>query len=51
MDFEKSGILNLVNINLFYFSIKEEMFYLTMYSAHFIYGYMVSDMAKDYSDS
>ena len=27
------------------------MFYLTMYSVHFIYGYMASDMVKDYSDS
>ena len=27
------------------------MFYLTMYSTHFIYGYMASDMVKDHSDS
>ena len=29
------------------------MFYLTTHSAHFIYGYMASDiiMAKDHSDS
>ena len=28
------------------------MFYLMMYSTHFIYGYMVSDiMVKDHSDS
>ena len=30
---------------------KEEMFYLTTHSTHFIYGYMVSDMVKDHSDS
>ena len=30
-----------------------EMFYLTMHSTHFIYGYMASDiiMVKDHSDS
>ena len=27
------------------------MFYLTTHSAHFIYGYMASDMVKDHSDS
>ena len=27
------------------------MFYLTTHSTHFIYGYMASDMVKDYSDS
>ena len=28
------------------------MFYLTMHSTHYIYGYMVSDiMVKDHSDS
>ena len=27
------------------------MFYLSMHSTHFIYGYMVSDMVKDHSDS
>ena len=27
------------------------MFYLTMHLTHFIYGYMVSDMVKDHSDS
>ena len=27
------------------------MFYLTMHSTHFIYGYMVSDMVKEHSDS
>ena len=27
------------------------MFYLTTYSTYFIYGYMASDMVKDYSDS
>ena len=27
------------------------MFYLMMHSTHFIYGYMVSDMVKDHSDS
>ena len=28
------------------------MFYLTMHSTHFIYGYMVSDnMVKDHADS
>ena len=27
------------------------MFYLTMHSTHFTYGYMVSDMVKDHSDS
>ena len=27
------------------------MFYLTMHSTHFIYGYMASDMVKDHSDS
>ena len=27
------------------------MLYLTMHSTHFIYGYMVSDMVKDNSDS
>ena len=30
---------------------KKEMFYLTMHSTHFIYGYMASDMVKDDSDS
>ena len=30
---------------------KKEMFYLTMHSTHFIYGYMASDMVKDHSDS
>ena len=32
---------------------KKEMFYLTTYSTHFIYGYMASDiiMVKDHSDS
>ena len=27
------------------------MFYLMTHSTHFIYGYMVSDMVKDHSDS
>ena len=27
------------------------MFYLTIHSTHFIYGYMASDMVKDHSDS
>ena len=27
------------------------MFYLTMHSTHFIYGYMASNMVKDHSDS
>ena len=27
------------------------MFYLTTHSTHFTYGYMVSDMVKDHSDS
>ena len=27
------------------------MYYLTTHSTHFIYGYMVSDMVKDHSDS
>ena len=26
---------------------RKEMFYLTMYSTHFIYGYMVSDNGKE----
>ena len=30
---------------------RKEMFYLTIHSTHFIYGYMVSDMVKDHSDS
>ena len=30
---------------------RKEMFYLMMESTHFIYGYMASDMVKDYSDS
>ena len=30
---------------------RKEMFYLTTHSTHFIYGYMVSDMVKDHSDS
>ena len=30
---------------------KKEIFYLTMHSTHFIYGYMASDMVKDHSDS
>ena len=30
---------------------RKEMFYLTMHSTHFIYGYMASDMVKDHSDS
>ena len=29
---------------------RKEMFYLTMYSTYFIYGYMVSDMVKFFSD-
>ena len=29
----------------------KEIFYLTAHSTHFIYGYMVSDMVKDHSDS
>ena len=29
----------------------EGMFYLTMHSTHFIYGYMESDMVKDHLDS
>ena len=32
-------------------TLKEEVFYLTMHSTHFIYGYVVSDMVKDHSDS
>ena len=31
--------------------LEREMFYLTMHSTHFIYGYMASDMVKDHSDS
>ena len=31
---------------------RKEMFYLTMHSTHFIYGYMASDIwVKDHSDS
>ena len=30
---------------------RNEMFYLMTHSTHFIYGYMVSDMVKDHSDS
>ena len=31
---------------------RKEMFYLTMHSTHYIYGYMASDtMVKDHSDS
>ena len=30
---------------------RKEIFYLTTHSTHFIYGYMVSDMVKDHSDS
>ena len=30
---------------------EREMFYLMTHSTHFIYGYMVSDMVKDHSDS
>ena len=30
---------------------ERKMFYLTMHSTHFIYGYMASDMVKDHSDS
>ena len=30
---------------------RKEMFYLTMHSTHFIYGYMASDMVKNHSDS
>ena len=26
------------------------MFYLTVHSAHFVYGYVISDMVKDHSD-
>ena len=33
------------------FCNEREMFYLTTHSAHFIYGYMVSDMVKDHTDS
>ena len=29
---------------------RKEMFYLTMHSTHFIYGFMASDMVKDHSD-
>ena len=28
---------------------RKEIFYLTMHSTHFVYGYMVSDMVKDHS--
>ena len=34
-----------------YLEGRKEMFYLTTHSAHFIYGYMASDMVKDHSDS
>ena len=30
---------------------RKEMFYLTTHSTHFIYGYMVSAIVKDHSDS
>ena len=30
---------------------RKEMFYLTTHSTHSIYGYMVSNMVKDHSDS
>ena len=30
---------------------RKEMFYLTTHTTHFIFGYMVSDMVKDHSDS
>ena len=30
---------------------RKEMFYLMMHSTHFIYGYMVSHMVKDHSNS
>ena len=30
---------------------RKNFFYLTTHSTHFIYGYMASDMVKDYSDS
>ena len=36
---------------MFYLTRKEEMFYLTMHSTHFIYSYMASDMVNDHSDS
>ena len=29
----------------------KEMFYITTHSTHYIYGYMVSDMVEDHSDS
>ena len=30
---------------------RKDMFYLTMHSTHFIYGYMASDIVKNHSDS
>ena len=40
-----------MQLSLKYYTRRMEMFYLTMYSTHFIYGYMASDMVKDYSYS
>ena len=34
-----------------YIEGRKEMFYLTMHSTHFIYGYMASHMVKNPSDS
>ena len=30
---------------------RKEIFYLTMHSTHFIYGYMLSDMVEDHSEN
>ena len=38
---------NVVSVIVVYCLERKEMFYLTMHSTHFIYGYMV----KDHSDS
>ena len=34
-----------------YVSTQTYMFYLTMHSTHFIYGYIASGVVKDHSDS
>ena len=38
------GLLFLINSKGYFIGRRKEMFYLTMHSTHFIYGYMVSDI-------
>ena len=48
---ESRGHIYFSLLNCAMYSHRErEVFYLTMHSTHFIYGYMASDMVKDHSD-